>query len=107
MRGDMDKAIAAYKRALDLDPRLYDAALYAGDAEFKKANNSTDPQYRNDHFNAAGIWFATAIAIDANRKQHIATGVTLWTRRARRPKPATSLSRQSSRSLTAGSLTSA
>ena len=68
VRGDMDKAIAAYKRALELDPRLYDAALYAGDAEYKKAYNSTDPQYRIDHFNAAGVWFAKAIAIDANRE---------------------------------------
>lgn len=68
VRGELDKAIAAYKRALDLDPRLYDAALYAGDAEFKKAHNSTDPQYRSDHFDAAGVWFAKAIAIDANRE---------------------------------------
>ena len=68
VRGDMDKAITAYGRALDLDPRLYDAALYAGDAEFKKAHNSTDPQYRNDHFDAAGVWFAKAIAINANRE---------------------------------------
>ena len=66
--GDMDKAIAAYKRALDSDPRLYDAALYSGDAEFKKAYNSTDPQFRNNHFNAAGVWFAKAISIDANRE---------------------------------------
>ena len=68
VRGDMDKAIAAYKRALELDPRLYDAALYAGDVEYKKAHNSTDPQYRSDHFDAAGIWFAKAIAIDPNRE---------------------------------------
>lgn len=68
MRGDMDKAIAAYERALKADPRLYDAALYAGDAEFKKAMNSTEPQFRNDHFNASGVWFAKAIAIDANRE---------------------------------------
>jgi len=68
VRGDMDKAIAAYKRALEFDPRLYDAALYAGDAEFKKASNSTDAQYRNDHFDASGVWFAKAIAIDANRE---------------------------------------
>ena len=68
VRGDMDKAIAAYKRALDLDPHLYDAALYAGDAEFKKGYNSTDPQYRSDHFDAAGVWFAKAIAIDPNRE---------------------------------------
>jgi len=68
VRGDMDKAIAAYKRALESDPNLYDAALYAGDAEFKKAMNSTDPQYRNEHFDAAGIWFAKAIAINPNRE---------------------------------------
>lgn len=68
VRGDMDRAIAAYKRALESDPHLYDAALYAGDAEFKKASNSTDPQFRNDHFDAAGTWFAKAIAIDANRE---------------------------------------
>jgi len=68
VRGDMDKAIAAYKRALDLDPHLYDAALYVGDAEFKKGYNSTDPQFRSDHFDAAGVWFAKAIAIDPDRE---------------------------------------
>ncbi|HVS83899.1 MAG TPA: tetratricopeptide repeat protein [Pyrinomonadaceae bacterium] len=68
MRGDMDKAIAAYKRALELDPQLYDAALYAGDAEFKKGNNSTDAQFRSEQFDKAGAWFAKAIAIDANRE---------------------------------------
>jgi tetratricopeptide (TPR) repeat protein len=68
VRGDMDQAIAAYKRALESDPHLYDAALYAGDAEFKKASNSTDPQFRGEHFDAAGVWFAKATAIDANRE---------------------------------------
>lgn len=68
IRGDLDKAIAAYKRALEFDPRLYDAALYAGDAEFKKASNSTDAQYRSEHFDASGVWFAKAIVIDANRE---------------------------------------
>ncbi len=68
VRGDMDKAIAAYKRALEFDPRLYDAALYAGDAEFKKGHNSTDPQYRNAAFDRAGVWFARAIAINPNRE---------------------------------------
>src|SRR5437870_12981413 len=67
MPGDMDQAIAAYKRALESDPNLYDAALYAGDSEFRKAKNSTDPQFRNDHFNAAGVWFAKAIAINPDR----------------------------------------
>ncbi len=68
MRGDMDKAIAAYKRALESDPQLYDAAVYAGDAEYKQAHNSTDPQYRSVHFDAAGIWFARAIAINPDRE---------------------------------------
>jgi tetratricopeptide (TPR) repeat protein len=68
VKGDLDGAIAAYKRALAADPQLYDAALFAGDAEFKKGHNSTDPQYRSDHFDAAGVWFAKAIAIDPNRE---------------------------------------
>lgn len=68
VRGDMDSAIASYKRALELDPKLYDAALYAGDSEFKKAYISKDPQFRKEHFEQAAIWFAKAIAIDANRE---------------------------------------
>jgi tetratricopeptide (TPR) repeat protein len=66
MRGDMDKAIAAYRRALEADPHLYSAALYAGDSEFKKAMTSTDPQFRSTHFDAAGVWFAKAIEINPN-----------------------------------------
>ena len=66
IRGELDKALASYKHALELDPKLYEAALYAGDMEFKKAYKSTDPQFRNDHFNASGVWFAKAIAINPN-----------------------------------------
>jgi tetratricopeptide (TPR) repeat protein len=68
MRGDMDKAIESYKRALELDPNLYDAALYAGDVEFKKGYALQDPQARNQHFDAAGVWFAKAIAINPDRE---------------------------------------
>jgi tetratricopeptide (TPR) repeat protein len=68
VRGDMDAAIKSYKRALELDPKLYDAALYAGDSEYKKAYASKDPQFRKEHFEQAGIWFAKAIAINPNRE---------------------------------------
>jgi tetratricopeptide (TPR) repeat protein len=64
VRGELDQALSSYKHALDLDPNLYVAALYAGDMEFKKAYKSTDPQFRNDHFSASGVWFAKAIAIN-------------------------------------------
>src|SRR5437870_4845523 len=65
VRGDLDKALAAYQRALSFDPHLYEAALYAGDMEFKKGYNSTDAQFRSNAFDRAGAWFANAIAIDA------------------------------------------
>ena len=74
VRGDLDKALSSYARALEFDPKLYEAALYAGDMEFKKAHNSTDAQFRSEHFDAAGIWFAKAIAIDADRE----TGYRYW-----------------------------
>jgi len=68
VRGNLDAALAAYQRALALDPQLYEAALYAGDMEFKKAYNSQDEPYRQEHFDKAGVWFAKAIAIDPNRE---------------------------------------
>lgn len=68
VRGDMDAAIKAYKRALEIDPKLYDAALYAGDSEFKKAYASKDAKFRKEHFEQAGIWFAKAIAINPDRE---------------------------------------
>ena len=68
VRGELDKALAKYKQALELDPHLYEAALYAGDMEFKKGHQSTDAQFRSDAFDRAGIWFAKAIAIDPDRE---------------------------------------
>jgi tetratricopeptide (TPR) repeat protein len=68
VRGDMDKALAAYRHALEFDPKLYDAALYAGDVEFKIAFASNNDRFRNEHFDQAGTWFAKAIAIDADRE---------------------------------------
>jgi tetratricopeptide (TPR) repeat protein len=56
-KGDMDAAIAAYAKALTIDPRQYDAALFTGDVYFKK----------KDH-EQADKWFARAIEIDPNRE---------------------------------------
>lgn len=55
--GQLDKAIAAYQRALQLDPHLYYAALFIGDSYFKQGQ-----------YDKAGEWFARAISIDPNRE---------------------------------------
>jgi tetratricopeptide (TPR) repeat protein len=68
VKGDLDKALASYQRALELDPQLYEAALYAGDMEFKKGYMSTDARYRSDAFDRSGVWFAKAIGINPNRE---------------------------------------
>lgn len=57
VRGDLDAALAAYQRALSLDPKLYAAALFAGDMYFKKGQP----------FKAAE-WYERAIAIDPDRE---------------------------------------
>jgi tetratricopeptide (TPR) repeat protein len=56
-KGDMDVAIAAYARALALDPHQYDAALFTGDVYFKKKDHEQADQ-----------WFARAVEIDPNRE---------------------------------------
>lgn len=56
-KGDQDAAIAAYNRALVLDPKQYAALLFLGDVYFK----------RGDHLHAAE-WFLRAIQIDPNRE---------------------------------------
>jgi len=57
VKGDLDTALAAYQRALTLDPKLYAAALFAGDMYFKKGQS----------FKAAE-WYERAIAIDPDRE---------------------------------------
>lgn len=57
VQGDIDKALAAYQRALQLDPQLYEAALFAGDMYNKK-----------DQPEQAGEWFARAIKINPERE---------------------------------------
>ncbi len=53
--GDLSGALEDYKHALEVNPKLYAAALFAGDTEFKLG-----------HAAEAGRWFARAIAIDPN-----------------------------------------
>ncbi len=55
--GNLSKALEMYKRALLLDPKLYEAALFIGDVYFKSA----------DHANAAE-WYGRAIAMEPDRE---------------------------------------
>jgi tetratricopeptide (TPR) repeat protein len=55
--GDFPTAIAKYAAALEADPHLYEAALFAGDSAFAQKDLPT-----------ASKWFARAIAIDPNRE---------------------------------------
>ena len=57
VQGDLNQALAQYKRALELDPQLYEAALFAGDMYNKRG----EPE-------AGSEWFARAIAINPNRE---------------------------------------
>jgi tetratricopeptide (TPR) repeat protein len=56
-RNDMPKALEMYQRALLLDPKLYEAALFAGDVFYKQAEQKK-----------ASEWFARAAAIDPDRE---------------------------------------
>ena len=56
-QGKLDDAFKAYQRALRLDPKLYEAALFSGDVFLQQ----------NDFANAE-IWYQKAIAIDSNRE---------------------------------------
>jgi tetratricopeptide (TPR) repeat protein len=56
-RGDFPKAIEGYKRALELDPNLYEAPLFLGDAYFKM--NQPDE---------ASKWYAYAIKMNPDRE---------------------------------------
>jgi tetratricopeptide (TPR) repeat protein len=57
VRGDFAGAAEAYQRALKADPKLYDAALFAGDMYFKLDQNDT-----------AATWYAKAIEINPDRE---------------------------------------
>jgi tetratricopeptide (TPR) repeat protein len=68
VRGELDKALAAYERALKIDPKLYEAALYAGDMYFKKGHAATDEREKYELMDKAGAWFARAVEINPNRE---------------------------------------
>jgi tetratricopeptide (TPR) repeat protein len=56
-RGDLDKAVDGYIQASLLDPNLYEAPLFTGDAFYKQHKPGS-----------AGEWFKRAIQIDPNRE---------------------------------------
>jgi len=74
IKGDLDKAIVGYERALRFDPKLYLAALFAGDMYFKKGYQATDQKAKDENFNKAGEWFAKAITIEP----HVETAHRYW-----------------------------
>ena len=56
-RGDLALALEKYTAAYEADPRLYSAALFAGDTAYVQKDLKT-----------ATLWFGRAIAIDPNRE---------------------------------------
>jgi len=56
-RSDYDKAFEFYQKALQLDPNIYEAALYSGDVYVQKGEYKT-----------AETWYQKAIAINPNRE---------------------------------------
>jgi tetratricopeptide (TPR) repeat protein len=56
-KGDLPGALGFYKKALEVNPNNYGAALFAGDAE-----------YKSGHAAEAGVWFARAIAINPDQE---------------------------------------
>ena len=56
-QGKMNEALKAYQKALQLDPKIYEAALFAGDVYVQK-----------EDFANAEIWYQKAIVINPNRE---------------------------------------
>jgi tetratricopeptide (TPR) repeat protein len=74
VRGDLDNALKSYAHAFELDPKLYEAALYAGDMYFKKGHIESDPRKKDELMTKAIEWFAKAVAVNADRE----TGHRYW-----------------------------
>ncbi|HEY0080366.1 MAG TPA: tetratricopeptide repeat protein [Pyrinomonadaceae bacterium] len=56
-QGKLDEALKTYQKALQLDPKLYEAALFSGDVYTQKGD-----------FEQAEIWYQKAIAINPDRE---------------------------------------
>ncbi|HJU56795.1 MAG TPA: tetratricopeptide repeat protein [Pyrinomonadaceae bacterium] len=56
-QGKLDDALKMYQRAYQLDPKLYEAALFSGDVYTQRGD-----------YAQAEIWYQKAIAIDPNRE---------------------------------------
>jgi len=56
-QGKLDEALVNYQKALELDPKIYEAALFSGDVFTQKGQ-----------FDQAEVWYQKAIAIDPNRE---------------------------------------
>ena len=56
-KGDLKQAAEQYAAAWSENPKFYLAAVFAGDSEYKQ-----------DHYEAAGMWFQRAIALEPNRE---------------------------------------
>jgi tetratricopeptide (TPR) repeat protein len=57
-QGKLDEALADYQKALVLDPKLYDAAVFSGDVYVHKQD-----------WGQAEFWYQRAIAIDPNQEK--------------------------------------
>jgi tetratricopeptide (TPR) repeat protein len=55
--GDLKGALVLYQHAAEADPKMYEAPLFAGDAEYKLKN-----------YDEAGKWYAKAITINPDRE---------------------------------------
>lgn len=56
-QGKLDEALVNYQKALELDPKLYHAALFAGDVFMQKGD-----------FKESMVWYERAIAIDPTKE---------------------------------------
>jgi tetratricopeptide (TPR) repeat protein len=56
-QGKLDEAFEFYQKALKLDPKIYEAALFSGDVFMQKAN-----------YDQAEIWYQKAISINPERE---------------------------------------